>query len=497
MPTGSDRWRGERSDPSLELAIELATTGEIVLPPELALEPVARIGRYDLLGRMAVGGMAEIYFAREDATAGATRYLVVKVVRPHLANDSEFGEMFLNEGRVALRLKHPHICHVYEFGVDAGRYFMAMEYVHGVTLRKVLRRTATLGRPLPLPVAVRIIAHVAEALASAHKTRDEEGRGVIHRDVTPQNVMIGFDGVVKLLDFGIAQPQGDRTEADSGMFKGKVAYLAPEQCTGSPVDGRSDIFSLGHCMWELLTGRPLFKRKNEVETLLAIVRDPVPDPAELGVDLPKALVDVLKDALEKNPAHRYQSAGEMDRALQQYLVDNRHLVNTTVIAKAMAELFADEINRGPTLDRSEEVVSKLQPASKKQSPAAEDPARAPEPPPTRRRGLASVLVLTVFVLAGGVAYALLRAPTASSGEEAGGFTVPADVGQPPRQAVANPSEPMEDEPQDVAEAEPAAGASADAGTDAAEGEAEDGEERDRRPRGRLRTKKGFIVEPDF
>jgi serine/threonine-protein kinase len=256
-----------RSDPSLEIPIELGSTGEIVIPAALSADPIGRIGRYEVLGRIAVGGMAEIYLAREDAP-GASRILVVKVVRPQLADDTDFGDMFLHEGRVALALKHPSICHTYEFGVDGRRYFMAMEYVHGVTLREAMRRAASRGERLPPPVALKIVAHVAEALDSAHRTRDHAGRmGVVHRDVTPQNIMIGFDGVVKLLDFGIAQAQGDPTRGGQTRLEGKLAYLAPEQIRKKRVDGRSDIFSLGVCLYEVLTGRPLFKRKTDLDTL--------------------------------------------------------------------------------------------------------------------------------------------------------------------------------------------------------------------------------------
>ena len=498
MRTDSDGWRAERSDPSLELPIEMATTGEFFIPPTLSEDPIGRIGRYEIMGRLAVGGMAEIYLAREKATGDICRYLVVKVVRPHLAGQPDFGEMFLNEGRVALRLKHPNICPVYEFGVEKGRYFIAMEYVHGVTMREVLVRAVERQEPLPVPVVVRIVAHVAEALSSAHRTVDEDGRGVVHRDVTPQNIIVGFDGVVKLLDFGIAEAQGDRRDAESRTFKGKVSYLAPEQCKGAAVDGRSDIFSLGVCMWEALTGRPLWRRKNDVESMMAIVNDPVPSPNDYGADAPPEVLHVLERALQKDPAERFQTAGEMSRALQQYLVDIRQLVDTSRIAAAVGELFPEEARRGPVLDRSAEVVDQLGSLAETEPELPDTgsvPAR-PLSPRKPRRGLGLLAALGALVLAAGVAWAVARpdvsvggssvAPTAAAPSSGEGADETAGAGE------------ASDAPTSVAAEEEAADAGAavaDAEPDA--DEQADEPDRERRPRKRLRTKRGFLVEPDF
>ena len=465
-----------RSDPSLEIPIELASTGEFVIPPALSADPIGRIGRYDVLGRIAVGGMAEIYLAREDA-AGARRFLVVKVVRPQLADDTDFGEMFLHEGRVALALKHPNICHVYEFGVDGRRYFIAMEYVHGTTLREAIRRAASRGERLPIPVVARVVAQVAEALDSAHRTRDHGGRmGVVHRDVTPRNIMIGFDGIVKLVDFGIAQAQGDPTRGGPTQVEGKLAYLAPEQIRKRRVDGRSDIYSLGVCLYEALTGKPLFRRKTDLDTLKAVLEEPVPEPK---VELPEALVAIARRALEKEPAGRFQSAGEMEEALSKYLLDSRELVPASRVAETMASLFEDEIKKGPVLDRSAAVVEQLR-------------AGAPEASAGPRRGASAVVIAAVTIVAATAAgWALFPRVLSNDGTSDHASAESIVTSRPPTgepRAVGMPS------------AEPDAGARAEAlemEPDAGLGEDEDDEDDRRRKRRRVRTQKGFVVDPDF
>ena len=467
-----------RSDPSLEIPIELASSGELVIPPALSGDPIGRIGRYDVLGRIAVGGMAEIYLAREDA-AGVSRFLVVKVVRPQLADDTDFGEMFLHEGRVALSLKHPNICHVYEFGVDGRRYFIAMEYVHGTTLREAIRRAASRGERLPIAVVARVVAQVAEALDSAHRTRDHGGRmGVVHRDVTPRNIMVGFDGIVKLVDFGIAQAQGDPTRGDQTRIEGKLAYLAPEQIRKRRVDGRSDIYSLGVCLYEALTGKPLFRRKTDLDTLKAVLEEPVPEPR---VELPEALVAIARRALEKDPAARFQTAREMEQALSKYLLDSRELVSTTRVAEAMAALFEDEIKKGPVLDRSDGVVAQLR-------------AGAPDATRSRRR-TGGVLIGAVAVVGlAAVVWAILpsvlpseRAPDPLAAD--GIVTSQAPPTEP--RAIAAPAAEVD---AGVAPAEERAVAP-DAGLEAADEEAGDGDRA--RKRRRVRTQGGFVVDPDF
>ncbi len=343
-----------------DFGLEIAVEDEVpeVGKPSPELEPIARLGRYELLGRMAVGGMAEIFLARERARAGGSRQVAVKVMRPHLSDDAELGAMFVNEGRVALRLNHPNICHVYEFGLERGRCFIAMEHVHGVTLRDVARRLAVRGERMPIAVVVGVVARVAEALHAAHQAKDAAGRplAVVHRDVSPHNVMIGFDGVVKLLDFGVARARTGNAER-TDTIKGKFGYLAPEQCVGAPVDARTDVFALGVCLWEALTGRRLYRRTTDYESLQAIVHVDAPDPSTLVPDLPARLSAITLRALSRDPERRFASAAEMQDALEQYLVDERERVGTTRIQRYVHHLFDDRASAPPELDRRPDVVA--------------------------------------------------------------------------------------------------------------------------------------------
>ncbi|MDH5493742.1 MAG: serine/threonine protein kinase, partial [Myxococcales bacterium] len=214
-PSGGEEASSTRTRrPSLEIVLDaIPGRPSQSVPPEL---PTLReFGRYELLGRLAIGGMAEIFLARERSEVGGSRHLVVKVIRPEFANDPEFSELFLNEGKLALGLRHPNICHVYEFGIHNDHPFIAMEVVVGISLFDLLRRSARASRRIPLPVSVKVIAEVAEALHSAHGAKDPRGRslGLVHQDVSPHNIMLGYDGVVKLLDFGVARSSLDEPES--------------------------------------------------------------------------------------------------------------------------------------------------------------------------------------------------------------------------------------------------------------------------------------------
>lgn len=519
-----------------EVPIELSTTGEFVIPQSFSEQPLGRIGRYEVLGRMAMGGMAEILLAREKSSIGATRHLVVKLIKTNLEADADFDKLFMNEGRLALGLKHPNICHIYELGIDAGRRFIAMEYVHGQTLKNVLKRAAQRGAPVPTAVAVKVIALVADALDSAHRTRgDGVDVGVVHRDVSPHNIMIGYDGTVKLLDFGVAQKQGDRSEVGTGTVKGKFAYFAPEQSMNQPLDGRTDIFALGVCLWEVLTGKMLFKRNSDLETLKAVVEEPMPEPKTVGADVPAALVLVMQKALEKEPYRRYQTASLMEKALEEYLLDAREVVTTGRISDLMRDLFDEEIRRGPILDRSEEVAARLRPlhsippasasssgglsiplilqyAEKQAAARAPEPPPEPEPAPKRpaRLGLLALMVAT-FVTATWVVAAqpswlgfesddpALPRPVAggpsiaSSGEQPG--TEPSgDTGATGE--AAQPENAAADEGATAAQRDAGAGGATDI---TAEGETTTGGPVRPRTKRRVikRTNDGLLAEPDF
>ncbi len=305
-------------------------------------------GKYEILGRLAVGGMAEVFLAREMASHGAGRHVAVKRILPQIADDDTFVEMFLDEARLAMRLNHPNICHIYDIGELEDTYFIAMEWVNGVPFGKLIARARDKGG-LPITIAVKIMAHVADALNYAHQARDGVGRplNIVHRDVSPQNVMVRFDGVVKLLDFGIAKAATQTSQTEAGIVKGKFSYMSPEQCLGKPLDARSDIFAIGACLYEALTGKPAFRRASDLDTMRAIVHEPVPSARLVRGDVPPRLDAILRKALAKDPGQRFQTAGEMYVALERFLAEQGEFVHAMHIANAIETMIPDAASRGP------------------------------------------------------------------------------------------------------------------------------------------------------
>lgn len=285
----------------------------------------ASLGRNQLLKRLAVGGMGEVWLARPLSGEGPDTLVVVKVLRSHLKVDQDFVNMFFDEARIASALVHPGIVRIHELGEDDGEYFIVMEYVRGASLKEVVDAAAKQGRPLPLALACRVIADAAGALGFAHQATTPTGErlDLIHRDVSPHNILVAFDGVVKLIDFGVAKAANKLVRTATGVIKGKYAYMSPEQAYGQPLDGRSDVFGLGIVLWELLTGERLFKRASETETLKAVVEGVLRPPSQLDRSIPKALDALVMKALEREVEDRFQSAEELQRALERFLVRAR------------------------------------------------------------------------------------------------------------------------------------------------------------------------------
>ncbi|MBX3274960.1 MAG: serine/threonine protein kinase [Sandaracinaceae bacterium] len=300
---------------------------------------LAHFGRFEILGRLARGGMAEVYLAREWDDQGKARHLVVKRVLPEMEDNPDLLRMFLDEGRTAVRLYHQNVCHVYECGEIDGTIFMALEWVWGPQLQEVIERMAARGSCIPWPVAVEIVAQVAAALEYVHHAKGVGGRalGIVHRDVSPHNVMMNWSGHVKLLDFGIAKTSQDATTG--GAAVGKYGYMSPEQAQSRGVDPRSDLFALGVVLFEALAGRALYDRPTLLDTLGAIVREPVPSIRAERPELPEALDHIVRRALAKDPGERFQSAGELRAALKQVLRANGQVVSEQRIALFLDGLF--------------------------------------------------------------------------------------------------------------------------------------------------------------
>lgn len=302
---------------------------------------LAYLGPFEILGRLARGGMAEVYLAREPQESGEPRHVVLKRVLPERESDEDFIQMFRSEGSLAVRLYHPNVCHVYECGELEGTTFMTLEFVYGVTLRKLLRRASSEGG-LPPRIAAHIAAKVALALGYVHQAKGVDGRplDIIHRDVSPHNVMIGWDGRIKLLDFGIAKTSNEEEEA--GVLKGKHSYLSPEQAQGRPLDHRCDIFALGICLYEALTCRPLYHRDNMLATLEAIIREPTPSARAHNDQVPPEIDAVVHRALQKDPANRFQTGRQMADAIDDFLWRSGGMVGPFDVVKVLDELFPED-----------------------------------------------------------------------------------------------------------------------------------------------------------
>ena len=248
-------------------------------------------GRYQLLKRIAGGGMGEVFLARQAGIQGFEKLLVIKTLLPHLTENQEFVEMFLDEARLAAKLSHPNLISIFDLGEVEGVFYIAMDYVHGEDLKRLWKQAYHAKRTIPTPIAARIVADAAAGLAYAHRLSAADGSplNLVHRDVSPQNVMVTFDGVAKLVDFGVAKSQVQREQTRDTAVKGKLCYMSPEQCLGRSIDRRSDVFALGAVLYELISGRPLFLRDNDGATLRALLDEPVPRLAKVRAGLaPKA-----------------------------------------------------------------------------------------------------------------------------------------------------------------------------------------------------------------
>ena len=308
---------------------------------DLAAPPTTRHDTsYELVTHLATGGMAELFIARRHDDRAAP-YVVLKRVMPDQARNPHFVGMFLDEARLASRLNHPNIAQVLDVGRAGSSYYYTMEYVHGENVRDLLQLAVKKQVMVPLDVCLSILIGAATGLHAAHETRDRHGKhlGIVHRDVSPSNVMIGYDGGIKLVDFGVAKAADHTMETQSGTVKGKIAYLSPEQCTVQPVDRRSDVFSLGIVAFELVTRSRLFRRRSDYETMHAIVNDVVPPPSRLRAGVPPSIDAVILRALHRMPERRPQSTAEMADELNAVAAGLGLRVSAAVLADFMAELF--------------------------------------------------------------------------------------------------------------------------------------------------------------
>ncbi|MCU0672368.1 MAG: protein kinase [Myxococcota bacterium] len=286
---------------------------------ELPLSPSLpeRFGRYEVAALLATGGMAEVYLAKLVGPERFERAVVVKRILPHLARDEAFRAMFLDEARLAALIHHPNVVTVHELAQSEGELFLVMDYVEGETLAAILKRLAKAGHAMPMHVAVHVLAEACAGLHAAHELVDEERRprGIVHRDVSPQNLMVDYHGTVRVLDFGIASAADRSTSTQSGVVKGKFAYMSPEQARAQKVDRQTDVFALGVVLYEVTTSSRLFARPDSLAVVRAICEEPIPSPRDRRPSYPHALEDVLMKALHRDKSERYATAAEMRRGL--------------------------------------------------------------------------------------------------------------------------------------------------------------------------------------
>ncbi|MFO0713260.1 MAG: serine/threonine-protein kinase [Sandaracinus sp.] len=307
--------------------------------------PIAReIGGYEVLAKLKAGGMATLYLGRRKGAAGFSRYVAIKFVHEHLAEDADFVRMFVNEALLQSRISHPNVVHVEELGeTPEGQHFLVMEYVHGCSLSQLMSKLAKKSRALPLEVAVFVAMQIAAGLHAAHEARDEQGRslGVVHRDVSPDNALLAYEGHVKLIDFGVAKVD-TANKTSTGMLKGKLRFMSPEQASGREVDRRTDVYALAIVLWEMLTMRRLFAETDQL-LLLDAVRNPVvPPPSSVRPDIPPALEAVVMKALSRDPSARYATAQELRRALAE-AVPSALLVEASQLGALLTVAMATEI----------------------------------------------------------------------------------------------------------------------------------------------------------
>jgi serine/threonine-protein kinase len=307
-----------------------------------------RFGKYPLIRRLATGGMAELFLAIQKSVAGFEKLIVIKRILPILNQDRAFIEMLLHEARVAATMSHPNIVQIFDVGAVDGAYFIAMEHVHGEDLRSIVRQMRkSQVLEFPLEHSLSIVLGICAGLAYAHEKRDLDGTplNIVHRDISPQNVIITFTGDVKVVDFGIAKSdaQMQHEHTRSGKLKGKIPYMSPEQAQGDTIDWRTDIFAAGVMLFELTTGKRLFKGASEYETLRLICDHDYPSPSQVRFGYPRELEAIVMRALAKDRAYRWQSAREMQAALEEFVRRERLGVSTIALSQFMQALFEEKL----------------------------------------------------------------------------------------------------------------------------------------------------------
>ncbi len=393
--------------------------------------------KYELVRRLAIGGMGEVFIARQVSDiSGFERHVILKSPLPDLAQEPGFVEQFLDEARVAATLNHPNVVSVFEVGLSSGTYYLAMEFIPGVNLSQLRRQSDAAGKPLSPHLLARIIAEAAAGLHHAHSATDVSGRPLqlVHRDISPHNLMVRADGLTKVVDFGIASAANRVTRTRTGVVKGKLAYMSPEQLRSLPLDGRSDQFSLGIVFWELLSGRRLFHADNDLGIAQGVLHAAIAPPSAFGA--PASLDPIVMRMLEREPTARFDSCADLSRALEAWLRSEPVPGDHTAVAAHLREVAGRDMG-DQSLITPDDFVLKLRsdapPPQEPRLPTIELPSSAfqtvtNERP--RRRRLSLAVAAIAGVLVAGVAVQWSTSPSVSPVELAPLVTAPVDAGSP-------------------------------------------------------------------
>jgi serine/threonine protein kinase len=304
-------------------------------------------GKYLLLDRINIGGMAEVWRGKTFGAGGFERLVAIKRILPNIAEDEEFITMFIDEAKISVQLAHANIGQIYELGQISNSYFIAMEYIPGKDMRAIFDRCRKKGEPAPIPLVAYCVSKMCEGLDYAHRKKDQMGRdlNIVHRDISPQNILISYEGEVKVIDFGIAKAAGKATKTQAGILKGKFGYMSPEQIRGLPLDRRSDVFAIGVCLYEMLTGERLFIGESDFSVLEKVRKAEVAPPSTYNRKIPEQLEKIVLKALTKDVDERYQYASELGDDLQRFLITNDSLFGRKDLMQYMKATFAEDVER--------------------------------------------------------------------------------------------------------------------------------------------------------
>jgi serine/threonine protein kinase len=380
-------------------------------------------GEYKILKKIATGGMAEVFLAKRIGMKGFEKLLAIKRIHPQFSENEEFIAMFIDEAKLAAKLNHRNIVQIYDFGSQQDSYYIAMEYIFGKDLRSIMKKSKDRGEHLPLAQCAYIITEAAKGLEYAHTLKDHFGRPlqIIHRDISPQNILLSYEGEVMLADFGIAKAASKSTETRAGVLKGKILYMSPEQAWGKTIDRRSDLYSLGVVLYEMATNRKIFDADSEFSMLEKVRNAEVEFPSDIFENLPKNFLHIIKKALEKNPENRYQSAHEMRVDLENYLLTTQERLNEKIIADYLKRLFKDEIEeeRKILTESTEILIEKPPPVEPVIKPPIRERERIAVPKKVPEEGkkkgawasldvrMKVVMIVILCILGGLISYILL------------------------------------------------------------------------------------------